>query len=457
MDQLVPNSTVHNDVAYHIHSQTNPLVHEKEGPVVITRGEGAHVFDADGRCYVDAMAGLWCASLGFSNKRLIAAAMRQYEQIGFYHTFFHRTSAAVAELSEKLVHLSGMAGGKAYFATSGSEANETMVKMAWLTHKANGKPEKRKIIARQKAFHGSTIAAASMCGLAFMHREYGLPIPGFIHTTTPDPYHGPAGGESEAAYLDRLIADLEAMIASEGADTIAAFIAEPIMAGGGIIVPPEGYFARVRQVLEKNDILLLADEIVCGFHRTGNWFGQQTVGMKPDMMAMAKGLSSSYFPISAVVVAGTVYDALCAINREGGMFGHGFTNSGHPVGAAVASEAIKIYEERDMSVHVREIGAKIRARLDALAEGSPIVGEVRGAGLMIGVEFVADKATRAPFPEATKVGQKFDRIAFRHGLILRCMGDTVALAPPLIIDETVAEEILEKFAATLQELTAEIL
>ncbi len=456
MDQIAPNSTAYNDIAYHIHSQTNPLAHEKEGPVIITRGQGAHVFDADGRSYVDAMAGLWCASLGFSNRRLIDAAMRQYEKIGFYHTFFHRTSPVAAELAEKLVQLSGLEHGKAYFATSGSEANETMVKLAWVYHKAAGKPEKRKIIARQKAFHGSTIGAASMCGLPFMHREYGLPIPGFIHTTTPDPYHGPKEGENEAQFVDSLIADLEAMIESEGADTIAGFIAEPIMAGGGIIVPPETYFARVRAVLEKHDILLLADEIVCGFHRTGNWFGMQTVGMKPDMISMAKGLSSSYFPISAVVVAGKVYDALSAVNRKGEMFGHGFTNSGHPVGAAVASEAIKIYEESDMSSHVREIGAKLRTGLDALAENSPIIGQVRGAGMMIGIEFVADKATRTPFPEEMKVGKTFDSIAFRHGLILRCMGDTVALAPPLIIDEAVADEILEKFETTLHDLTAEV-
>jgi 4-aminobutyrate--pyruvate transaminase len=257
-------------------------------------------------------------------------------------------------------------------------------------------------------------------------------------------------------FVDALIADLEAMIEAEGADTIAGFIAEPIMAGGGIIVPPEGYFARVRQVLEKHDILLMADEIVCGFHRTGNPFGQDTVRMKPDMMSLAKGLSSSYFPISAVVVDGKVYDALCEFNRAGGVFGHGFTNSGHPVGAAVANEAIKIYEELDMSAHVREIGGKLKQRLAVMAESSPIIGDVRGAGLMIGVEFVANKADRTRFPEEMKVGGAFDRIALKNGLIMRCMGDTVALSPPLNIDDAVAEEILEKFETTLHELTTEI-
>jgi 4-aminobutyrate---pyruvate transaminase len=453
MDTFIPNSTAHNDILYHIHSQTNPLAHEHAGPFVATRGDGAYVFDAEGHRYIDAMAGLWCASLGFSNKRLIAAATKQYEKMGFYHTFFHRTNPAVAELAEKLVHLSGMEAGKAYFATSGSEANETMVKMTWLYHKAHGNPQKRKIIARNKAFHGSTIAAASMCGLPFMHREYGLPLPGFLHTTTPDPYHGPENDETEADFVNRLVADLEALIMAEGPETIGAFIAEPIMAGGGIIVPPAGYFAAVREVLDRHGILLLADEIVCGFHRTGNWFGQQTVDMKPDMMAMAKGLSSSYFPISAVVVGAKVYDALLEFNRQGGVFGHGFTNSGHPVGAAVATEAIKIYEELDMSTHVRAIGDRLRTRLDAVAEASPIIGQVRGAGLMIGIEFVADKASRTAFPAERKIGGLFDSIALHHGLIMRCMGDTVALAPPLMIDEAVADEILDKFEATLHALT----
>jgi 4-aminobutyrate---pyruvate transaminase len=456
MDTVLPNSTAHNDILYHIHSQTNPLAHEHDGPFIATRGEGAHVFDGEGRRYVDAMAGLWCASLGFSNTRLIEAATKQYEKMGFYHTFFHRTNPAVADLAEKLVQLSGMEGGKAYFATSGSEANETMVKMTWLYHKVHGNPEKRKIIARNRAFHGSTIAAASMCGLPFMHREYGLPLPGFLHTTTPDPYHGPEAGEAEAAFLDRLMADLEALILAEGPETVGGFIAEPIMAGGGIIVPPAGYFARVREVLDRYGILLLADEIVCGFHRTGNWFGQQTVAMKPDMMSLAKGLSSSYFPISAVVVSAKVYDALLEFNRQGGVFGHGFTNSGHPVGAAVAAEAIKIYEELDMSTHVRMIGDRLRKRLDSLAEGSPIIGQVRGAGLMIGIELVADKASRTSFPTERKVGGLFDAIALRHGLIMRCMGDTVALSPPLMIDEAVADEILEKFEATLAELTTAV-
>jgi 4-aminobutyrate---pyruvate transaminase len=451
------NSVAHRDVAFHIHSQTNPKQFEEHGPFVVERGEGIHVFDSGGKKYIDAMAGLWCASLGFSNKRLAEAAARQYAKLGFYHTFFQRTHAPAAELAEKLVELTGMEGGKSYFATSGSEANETMVKLAWVYHTVRGKPTKRKVIARDRAFHGSTIAAASMCGLKFMHREFGLPLTGFHHTLAPFPYRSMLEGEDEAAYVNRLALELERLILCEGPDTIAAFIAEPIYAGGGIIVPPGGYFARIQEVLRKYDILCLDDEIVCGFARTGNWFGRETVGMEPDMMALAKGLSSSYFPISAVVVRPEVYQAVYDFNKQGGAFGHGFTNSGHPVGVAVALEAIRIYEEMNVVEHVRRMGARLRKHFEAMGKDSAIVGEVRGAGLMLGIEIVADKATRLPFPPERSAGLTFDRIACANGLITRCMGDTLGFSPPLIVDEADVDAIAERCETSLHALESQLL
>ncbi len=332
MDTHLSNSTITQDVNFHIHSQTNPTAFETDGPIVIISGEGARIRDSEGNTYLDAMAGLWCASLGFANERLTEAAFVQGKKLGFYHTFYGRTTQAAAALAEKLVTMTGMEGGRAYFVTSGSEANETMVKLAWLYHTARGKPTKRKVIARDRAFHGSTIAAGSMCGLDFMHREFGLPIPGFIHTLAPHPYRVQRIGEDDNAFVQRLCDTLEAQILAEGADSIAAFIAEPVMAGGGIVVPPADYFARIKEVLDKYDILTLGDEIVCGFARTGNWFGRDTVNMQPHMMSLAKGLSSGHFPIAAVVIAPEIYDALVAFNKNGGVFGHGFTNSGHPVG-----------------------------------------------------------------------------------------------------------------------------
>jgi 4-aminobutyrate--pyruvate transaminase len=259
-------------------------------------------------------------------------------------------------------------------------------------------------------------------------------------------------GEDEAAYVERLADELEKLILREGPDTIAAFIAEPIFAGGGIISPPKGYFPRIQEVLKKYDILCLDDEIVCAFGRTGNWFGRDTVDMKPDMMALAKGLSSAYFPISAVVIAPKIYDAVARFNKEGGAFGHGFTNSGHPVGVAIALEAIKIYEEMDVIAHVRKMGARLRGHFEAMAEKSPIVGDVRGAGLMLGIEIVADKKTRRPFPPARQAGMNFDRIAYDNGLIGRCMGDTLGFSPPLIVTEKDVDEIADRCAISLTAL-----
>jgi 4-aminobutyrate---pyruvate transaminase len=451
-----PNSIAGRDVAAHLHSQTNPKRFEEKGPLIVTRGEGIRVFDDAGKAYIDAMAGLWCASLGFNNARLAAAATKQYGELGFYHTFFNRTHEPATDLAETLLDLTGMKGGKTYFATSGSEANETMVKLAWIYHTVRGKPTKRKVIARDRAFHGSTIAAASMCGLTFMHREFGLPIPGFLHTLCPDPYRGMLAGESETQFVDRLVTELEKLILREGPDTIAAFIAEPINAGGGIIVPPKTYFTRLQPVLDKYDILILDDEIVCGFGRTGNWFGKETVGMRPDMLSLAKGLSSSYFPISAVVLAPQIYDAVNEFNKAGGSFGHGFTNSGHPVGVAVALETIAIYNEMNIVEHVRKMGARLRGHFEALAKRFPIIGDVRGAGLMLGIEIVADRESRTPFDPALQVGPTFDEIAYENGLIGRCMGDTLGFSPPLIVTEKDVDEIAERCEKSLTALQARL-
>jgi 4-aminobutyrate---pyruvate transaminase len=456
MAEMKPNSAEARDVLFHLHSQTNPQRHAEIGPLVMTRGEGVYVFDANNKRYLEAMAGLWCTSLGFSEARLKAAAAAAYDKFGFYHSFNHKTPDTTIDLAERLVAMSPIPDAQAYFATSGSEATETMVKLAWVYHAARGNPAKRKIIARDRGFHGSTIVAASMCGLPRMHREFGLPLPGFLHTLCPDAYRNSLPNETAAAFTDRLAAALEAMILAEGADTIAAFIAEPINAGGGIVVPPEGYFAKIEAVLRRHDILVLADEVVCGFGRTGNWFGCQTVGMHPDMMAMAKGLSSYYFPISAVLVGRPVVDALTAMNEAGDLFGHGFTNSGHPVGAAVALETLRIYDEMDVVGHVRTMGARLKSGLLAIAGASAIVGEVRGEGLMIGVELVADPATRAAFDPALKIGARFDELAIANGLIIRAMGDTIGFCPPLIITASEIDEILDLFARTLCSLEQDV-
>lgn len=439
------------DLAYHLHSQTNPQALSREGAYIVVKGDGAHVVDENGKRYIDAMAGLWCASLGFNNERLGRAAARQYEELGYYHSFYGRTNPKAATLSKKLVDLTGMPGGKAFFVTSGSEANETMVKLAWLYHASRGKPTKRKVIARDRAFHGSTIVAGSMCGLEMMHREFGLPLPGFIHTLCPNTYRVKLPGESEAEFVTRLAAELERLILREGPDTIAAFIAEPVIAGGGIIPPPKGYFEAVQKILAKYDILCLDDEVVCGFGRTGNWFGRETVGMAPDMMSLAKGITSSYFPLAAVIVSPKILEAVERYNEGGTSFGHGFTNAAHPVGAAVAAETIAIYEELDIVAHVRKMGALLQQTLAQMTKDSPIVGNLRGVGLMYGVELVEDPATGSPFAPARQVGARLAASAYEHGLVVRAMRDTVGFCPPLIIDERDVEEIGSKMEKALRE------
>jgi 4-aminobutyrate---pyruvate transaminase len=289
-----------------------------------------------------------------------------------------------------------------------------------------------------------------------MHREFGLPLPGFIHTLAPYPYRGMLDGEDENRFVARLCFELEKLILREGPDSIAAFIAEPIYAGGGIIVPPASYFREVQKVLRKYDILALADEIVCGFARTGNWFGKETVGYEPDMMALAKGLSGGHFPISAVVMNGALYDAIYTFNKSGGNFGHGFTNSGHPVGVAVALEAISIYEEMGVVDHVRKMGDRLRRHFNELEKGSPIVGEVRGAGLMLGIEMVADKVTRKPFAPDKMAGPSFDRIAYDNGLVTRCMGDILGYSPPLIVDESEIDRIADLTEKSLRQLEIQL-
>jgi len=452
MNDRSNHSVAERDTLYHIHSQTSPIVLERQGPMIFTHGEGAHVFEEGGRRLIDAMAGLWCASLGFANQRLGDAAANQYKKMGFYHTFNQKTPAITVDLAEQLVKMSPFEDGRAYFATSGSEAIETMVKLAWLYHAQNGNPSRRKIISRQRAFHGSTVVGASLTGLPRLHREFGLPLPGFLHTGCPDFYREGRQGETEGQFVARLVEDLREMIETEGPETIAAFIAEPINAGGGVVVPPAGYFPAIQAVLDRYGILCLDDEIVCGFGRTGNMFGQETVGMKPDMMALAKGITSSHFPLSAVIVSRRIYESVREFNRDGSVFGHGFTNCGHPVGAAVALETLAIYREMGVVEHVRERGKLLKDRLQTIGENSPIVGQVRGEGLMLAVEIVKNKETRQRFDPELRVGAEFDRKALSNGLVIRPIDDIIAFCPPFIIGDDDINEIACLFERTLLEV-----
>ncbi len=439
------------DLSYHLHPATNLRSVQTEGPLVITRGEGVYVYDDEGNRYLEGMAGLWCASLGFSERRLADAAYKQMCELPFYHSFAGKVPAISTELAERLIRMAPAGMSRALFANSGSEANDTAIKLAWYVNNALGRPRKKKIISRQRAYHGVTVATASLTGLAFAHTDFDLPIARILHTDCPHYYRGAQPGESEEAFAARLADSLEQLILREDPDTVAAFFAEPVMGAGGVIVPPATYFDRVQPILKKYDILFVADEVICGFGRTGNMFGAQTFNLQPDIMTLAKALSAGYLPISANLVSGKLYDILVAQSDKLGIFGHGYTYSSHPVPAAVALETLKIYEERDIVGHVKRVGPRMQAGIRSFAD-HPLIGEARGIGLIGAVEVVRDKATKQSFDAKAGVAAFLVRRAQHHGAILRNMpGDIVAFSPPLIISEAEIDEMLGCFGKALDD------
>jgi 4-aminobutyrate--pyruvate transaminase len=442
------------DQSFHLHPATNLRTVQKEGPLVITRGEGVYVYDDEGRRYLEGMSGLWCASLGFSERRLADAAYRQMCELPFYHSFAGKVPAIATELAERLIRMAPAGMGKALFANSGSEANDTAIKLAWYVNNALGRPQKKKIISRQRAYHGVTVATASLTGLAFAHEDFDLPIARILHTDCPHYYRGAQPGESEEAFAGRLADSLERLILHEGADTVAAFFAEPVMGAGGVIVPPATYFERIQAILKKYEILFVVDEVICGFGRTGNMFGAQTFDLRPDIMTLAKALSAGYQPISASLVTNELYDILLAQSDKLGIFGHGYTYSAHPVPAAVALETLKIYEERDIVAQLRRVGPRMQAGIRSYAD-HPLIGDTRAIGLIGAVELVRDKATKQSFDPKAGIAAHLVRRAQHHGAILRNMpGDIVAFSPPLIISETEIDEMLACFGRALDDTWA---
>ena len=401
------------------------------------------------------MAGLWCASLGFSERRLADVAYEQMKTLPYYHTFNGRSHPASIDLAEKLIEIAPVRMSKVLFQSSGSEANDTAIKLVWYYHNAIGKPKKKKIIGRTKGYHGTTAASVSLSGQALMHADFDLPLDRFRHTEQPHYYKLAEEGESEEAFAARMAERLESLILAEGPDTCAAFFAEPVQGAGGVIVPPPTYFEKVQAVLKKYDVLFVADEVICGFGRTGSRWGSETFGLEPDMLTCAKALSASYMPISALMISEAVFDAMVAESDKIGIFGHGYTYSGHPVTSAVALETLRIYEERDVLGHVRRVSPYFQSKIAALAE-HPLVGDVSGVGLLAGLEIVRDKRTRESFDPAAKIAERVQGAALRRGLISRALGDRLALCPPLIIGEAHVDEIAGAVRSALDDVWAEV-
>ena len=451
----VPNSMHARDVASLVHPQSNLRKHIETGPTIISRGEGIYVYGEDGQAFIEGAAGLWCASLGFGVERLAKVAYDQLTKVGYYHIYRGTSNETAIDLAAKLLEIAPVPMSKVLFQCSGSEANDTAIKLVWYYWLTLGKPEKRKIIGRKMGYHGSTCAAASLSGKPDMHADFALPFEPFRHTEFPHYYRFQQDGESEEQFSTRMADALERLIVEEGPETVAAFWAEPVMGAGGGILPPRGYFEKIQAILKKYDILFVADEVICGFGRTGNMWGSQTYNLKPDMISSAKALSAGLQPISALLINQRVYEAMLEAADKLGNFAHGYTYAGHPVTTAVALETLKIYEEMDIVSHVRRVEPTFLGRLGAL-KAHPLVGDFRGVGLIGGMEIVQDKATRAPHAAALGVPGRLEANARKHGLILRFIANRIAFSPPLIISTGQVEDMAGRLERALDDTYAEI-
>jgi 4-aminobutyrate--pyruvate transaminase len=431
------------DIETLVHPYTNLATHRQTGPLVLESGKGIYVYDSSGKEYIEGMAGLWCTSLGYSNQELVETAYEQMKKLPFTHIFGGRSHDPAIELAEKLKEIAPVPISKVFYGASGSDANDTQVKIVWYLNNALGRPQKKKIISRLKGYHGVTVASASLTGLPNNHIDFDLPLPGILHTSCPHHYRFAEPGESEQDFSSRLAAELEEMILREGPDTVAAFIAEPVMGAGGAIIPPEGYFEKINAVLAKYDVLFISDEVITGFGRTGKMFGTETYGLNADSISLAKQITSAYFPLSAVMMNDKIYDVLVDQSRKIGTFGHGNTYAGHPVGCAVAVKTLEIYQREKIVDHVEKVSPTFLRRLNKLNE-HPLVGEAKGVGLIGGAELVKDKQTKASFETKKGVGAKAVAYALEEGFITRAMGDRLAFCPPLVINEAEIEEMFNR-------------
>lgn len=442
------------DVETLVHPYINLASFRESGPLVIERAQGVYVYDSNGKAYIEGMAGLWCASLGFSENKIAEAIAKQCDELPFYHLFNGKAHVAAIELADRLKQIAPAAMAKVFFGSSGSDANDTAVKIVWYYNNVLGRPRKKKIIARHQAYHGTSISAASLSGLANNHRLFDLPIPNILHTECPHHYRFAEPGENEEQFATRLAEKLEDLIVAEGPDTIAAFIAEPVMGAGGVIIPPQTYFARIQKVLEKYDILLIADEVICGFARTGSMWGSETFGMRPDIVTCAKAITGGYLPLSATMITEPIYRALMGGSNSVGAFAHGYTYSGHPLATAAGLATLAIYEEIDVVSVARRASKRFLERLHGFAD-HPLIGETRGVGLVGAIELTSDRAKRQPFPPQRGFGNAVVQAAQAHGVILRAMvNDTISFCPPLTISDDEIDIMFDRFGAALEHVAA---
>lgn len=437
------------EMAYSVPHFTNLATHAERGPLVFRSGEGVYLEDEHGHKYLEGMSGLWCAGLGYSQPRLVAAAKEQLDKLPYSHLFNHRATDVSIELAEALAEISPVSGMRSFFVNSGSEAVDAAIKMVWFIQQARQQPKRHKILVRRRAYHGASVAGAALTGLEYAHTGFELPMQHVVRLSTPHYFSESFSGESEEQFCQRLIDELEEVIACEGAETIAAFFAEPAMGAGGVLLPPKGYFQGVQEVLKRHGILSVADEVICGLGRTGNWWGCQSFAFEPDLLCSAKQLSASYLPIGAVLITPEVYAEMQRFSGAVGLFGTGHTWGGHPACAAVALEALNIYKELDIVSLVQQKSVLMQKGLQEIAQFRN-VGHVRSIGLLGGVELMRDKATGERFEPGLKVSAQVVDLALDEGLILRALpGDCIGICPPMIISDEELESLFEKLGRAL--------
>jgi 4-aminobutyrate--pyruvate transaminase len=443
-----PTQLAARDLQSLLHPMSRVSALREQDMMIVVRGNGIYLWDDADNRYIDGISGLWCASLGYGNEEIIEAASDQMRTLSYGHLFAERGNDVAIELAETLKEMVPGSYSKVFYGTSGSDANDTQIKLVRYYNNAVGRPRRKKIISRYGGYHGVSLGAGSATGMTPFHTGFDLPAADVIHTDCPHHYRGAHPGETEEAYADRLADTLEKLIVREDPETVAAFIAEPIMGAGGVIVPPKTYFPKVQRVLRKYDVVFIADEVITAFGRTGQPFGMQTCDLEPDTVSLAKSLTSAYQSLSAVMIPQFMIEAITDVSPRWGVFGHGFTYSGHPVAAAVALKVLEIYERDRVFDHARVLGEQFQRSMAELRE-HPLVGEVRGSGLMGACELVANKRSGLAFPAEAAVAQYCVRIMLNHGLIGRALGNAVVLSPPLITTPEELDEIMSIYSAAL--------
>ncbi|VUD40451.1 putative aminotransferase [Thalassocella blandensis] len=446
----------HSGVDHILHPTTSIVDIQKTGPRIVAQGNGVYVEDQHGNKQIDAIAGLWCVNVGYGRKELADVMASASEKLSYYHTFGSTSNIPQIALAEKLISITPKSLTKVFYGCSGSDANDTLVKIAWQYHQLRGKPNKVKIIAREQAYHGTSISAASLTGLPSFHRGFGLPLERILRVSCPHYWRFGKTDESEAEYCDRLIQEVADLIEKEGADNIAAFIAEPIMAAGGVIPPPKDYFSKLHPLLKQHDILLIADEVVCGYGRLGVQFGSELLGIEPDMMASAKGLTSGYFPLSAAFISENVWEVMTEGSRQYGSFAHGYTYSGHPVGCAVALANLDLIEKEKLVENANTTGEYLHQQLQQRFAHHPHVGEIRGHGLLAGIQLVEDKASKRLFDVPKKIPAQITKACMNAGIIVRPLPTigTIALSPPLTFTKEHVDLVIDVIEQGLDQVLA---